>query len=645
MRRQVRGLFLVLVCLLALPLSARGQDAASASLSALHTGHFPTVETYLDVRGPGGLFAHGLRAEHVRLLEDGQQVPLTSLAEIRPGVQMVLAINPGPVFAVRDGTGTSRYEYVLAGLSDWANRRQGTTIDDLNFVVPNGGELTHLENPGQWLGALQGLEFPAREFEPSLETLLRAIEIISGEPPRQGMGKVILYVTPPMEGQTSRPLEEIASRAKQMGVHITVWMITPPSAPLTEGGNRLVQLAAQTGGQFYRVSGPEDLPDPEVVLEPLRSVYHLTYESQARTNGEHALVAEIDREDLQLSSPAVQFELEILPPEPVFVSPPLEIERQPVDKEVSVEEIESGSIDYAPDTRLLQILVAFPDQKARPLRLSRLYVDDALVAENTAPPFDQFQWDLSEYRASGQHLLKVEVVDVLGLVGLSIDTLVQVNVEQPKVSFVAGLAKNIPQLAALAALIIASGVILVLILRGRIHPYASLKARQARRRPSPAHPIPLPKAEAVTRRMPNWFSRLQRRPRRGEPALAVLTPLPNGSLPTSTADPHTSLPVMMDETFFGCDPNQATFVLDDPSVEACHARLVRSGEGSFRLIDEGSIAGTWVNYEPLGDNGRVLNHGDLIHIGRAAFRFSLPHPPDAPKPALLPEDEKQEAQA
>jgi hypothetical protein len=37
----------------------------------------------------------------------------------------------------------------------------------------------------------------------------------------------------------------------------------------------------------------------------------------------------------------------------------------------------------------------------------------------------------------------------------------------------------------------------------------------------------------------------------------------------------------------------------------------------------GSSAGTWINYTPVSGEGACLEHGDLIHIGRVGFRFSL----------------------
>jgi hypothetical protein len=77
----------------------------------------------------------------------------------------------------------------------------------------------------------------------------------------------------------------------------------------------------------------------------------------------------------------------------------------------------------------------------------------------------------------------------------------------------------------------------------------------------------------------------------------------------------------------GSDPSQCGLLLDDPSVSPIHARLVRRASGQCLLRDQNSTAGTWVNDEPVPEDGRALNHNDRIHIGRVALRFRWTTPP------------------
>jgi predicted component of type VI protein secretion system len=82
---------------------------------------------------------------------------------------------------------------------------------------------------------------------------------------------------------------------------------------------------------------------------------------------------------------------------------------------------------------------------------------------------------------------------------------------------------------------------------------------------------------------------------------------------------------------------QSKHVLDDPSASSLHARIKSSEQGEFFLYDAGSIAGTWVNYEPVTREGHRLSHGDVVHFGHLNYRFYLSKPPEAPKPKVEPE--------
>jgi predicted component of type VI protein secretion system len=73
-------------------------------------------------------------------------------------------------------------------------------------------------------------------------------------------------------------------------------------------------------------------------------------------------------------------------------------------------------------------------------------------------------------------------------------------------------------------------------------------------------------------------------------------------------------------------------------VEALHASLTREKEGTFRLTDEGSTAGTWVNYAQVPESGTYLEQGDLIHFGRVGFRFMLRDPKRVRKPVQKPQE-------
>ena len=96
------------------------------------------------------------------------------------------------------------------------------------------------------------------------------------------------------------------------------------------------------------------------------------------------------------------------------------------------------------------------------------------------------------------------------------------------------------------------------------------------------------------------------------------------------------IPLNGREITFGTDPTQATIVLDHDSLSALHARLRRSEDHVFTLLDQNSVAGTWVNYDLIPKEGHVLRHGDVVHFGKLFYRFVLAKPPSVSKPSIQP---------
>ena len=613
----------LLVGLLVLTASASAQTSASASLSPPQTDAFPRVRTYLDVHDAQGSFINGIQASQVTVLENSQPLPVAEFEMLRPGAQIVLVMNPGPPFGIRDSQGTTRYEMIATALVDWAKSRRGTSIDDYSLLAAAGPELTHLSDSSELVSALGSYQPDAEAATPGLEILLRAIDISADTPPRPGMERAVLLVTPPLQGDISFGVQELLSRAQALHVHIYVWFVAPPEAIDLPSARLLTELTQQTSGQFFTFSGNEAIPNPETYFEPLRSIYLLGYDSKIASGGAQELSVEIRQGDLTLTTPPVTFNFDLRPPDPAFISPAAEILRAlPAGRKVTLWE-QASADELTPKEQELEVLVDFPDGQKRPLVRTALYVDGALEDENTAPPFEGFTWDLSRYTASGQHILQVEAQDSLGLKGTSIQVPVQVMVDLPKANPMGRLLLRWPALTGLTVLLLGAGVLLALVLTGRIHPHR-LALRGLRRLPRLSRkPQPAARNEPTRPHLPHWVNRLQWPQRRLNPkAEAFLSFLPDSAEKLSVAP----ISITASEITFGLDPSLASFVLDDPSVEGLHARLVRQEDGSFLLSDQGSVAGTWVNYAEVPAEGQVLQHGDLIHFGRVGFRFTLRTP-------------------
>jgi hypothetical protein len=544
---------------------------------------------------------------------------------------------------------------MAASLHDWGSSRIGSTLDDLSLLPAGGQEISHTSNLMDWLSALDSYQPDARSSDPTLDILLRAVDVASDATPRPGMKRAVLFITAPMEGDQSFGIQNLLALTKEQDVRIFVWLIASPDAFTSPSADLLKELTEETGGQFYTYSGIEPIVSIESHLEPLREIYSLTYDSRITTGGVHRLAAEIQLKDGQIRTPDQAFQFDLQPPDPAFLSPTLQIFRKFSGfTGKNLLQAAAPSETLAPAEQELQVLIDFPDGHSRQVVKSTLYVDGEIVDENSGPPFDQFTWDLTRYTVSGEHLLRVEVMDELGLTGSSIETPFQIKVEAPTANPLAFVVGYWPVIAGLGVLLLGAVTVLVLILGGHIRPQAGKISRRLRRlrinkgltkqspplKSQPVHPQSQQSGPSLPdlseRRLTGWVNRIHWPHRRLAPqANAYLTRLSEFNPAADTAVP---IPVTADELTFGCDPQQATLVLDDHSVDGLHARLVRKEDGSFWLADEGSIAGTWVNYASISSDGVPLEHGDLIHIGRVNFRFTQRDPLRQRKPVITEEN-------
>jgi hypothetical protein len=249
--------------------------------------------------------------------------------------------------------------------------------------------------------------------------------------------------------------------------------------------------------------------------------------------------------------------------------------------------------------------------------------------ENTQEPFEKFTWDLKPYTISGQHMVMVEAMDSLGLSKTSMEIPVTLMVVQSPRGASAFFAKYRTYIT-IGAIALAALVLLAVLLTGRVR-VPSLRMRREKQR---AYEDPLTQPIQAVAKSPS--SGRQKKSASAKP------PRPLVDAPAyfarfnadDTPAAVTPIPLSEPETTFGADPVQASHLLDDPSIAPIHARIKHTEDGEFILYDSGSIAGTWVNYEPVAREGCRLGHGDVVNFGQLMYRFYLSKPPEASQPKV-----------
>ncbi|OGO30695.1 MAG: hypothetical protein A2136_08660 [Chloroflexi bacterium RBG_16_54_11] len=631
--------------------SVLAQSASDARLTAPDTSEFPHLVARLDVHDPSGAFVHGLTPQDVTLQENGLLVPVAELQEQKPGVQFVIAVSSGESFAIRDGLGVSRYEYLLQGLLTgvWAYASPGG--DDFSLITLGGPQVIHSSDPGAVRASLVEYVPADPQAHPTLEVLASALQVASDPLNRPGMERAILFITPPQGNEVSLGLQSIIESAAQQDIRIFVWLVASPEVFNLPEIDLLRNLATQTHATFFAFSHDEPIPDLETMLEPLRYVYQLGYQSQVAAPGAQQVSAQVlVRGELVTTQPQ-SFELDLQPPAPTLLDLPGVIARvfsgTPAPGDANAE------ADFVPSLQVIDIQVAFPDGFERPLARTSLYVDGALYAENTAPPLNRFVWDLRVYTQDGDHTLSIEAVDSLGISGRSTDSSVKITVPTTTQGVLVAISQKKPMLVGVVVLISASILVLVLILGGRIHPKphpgqvrgvagstektrpAGLRERMRQRKDPLTQPVKIaslppaqvrPRTKSLGERLP-WLKRREK----PAPALAYLIPL--------VGTDETTLPapfqINTHDITLGRDASQASLVITDPSLEGLHARIHHEGD-RFLITDAGSVAGTWVNYEPVPPTGAYLEHADIIHLGAVGFRFTLAEPGQPRKVVVTP---------
>jgi hypothetical protein len=630
--RKLSALPICLALLLGLVLPAQAQGQPVANLYPADVSAFPVISAFLDVFDANRIFASGLKPEAVTVLEDGQILPVSSLTELAIPLQLVVAVNQGPALDARDKTGFSRFQRVTQVLAGWAQTRPADLPDDFSLVSQAGPVISHA-GAADFVVSLNAFQPDFRAATPNLQSLGIAIETVSQQTPRLGMKRAILFITPHMDdANIASAIQPYIQQAKERDIRVFVWFVDADMYFFTTSAAAFNTLAMESGGSMAGYSGVERLPDPEAYFAPLRRVYALSYESKITTAGEHKLSVQVKLPAGQAVSAEQVLRVDVQPPNPIFVSPPLQITRQappedPFDTEILL-----------PSEQAISIIVEFPDRHNRPLVRTTLYVDGQIADENTAEPFDQFTWDISAYTISGEHQMVVEAVDALGLSGTSMSIPVTLTVIKPPRGASALLARY-RQPITFSAIAIAGLVLAAILLTGRLRVPSLREAREARR----AHEDPLTQPIRVVAEQPVEEKPPPRKRRAAKKTSAAPKPKRLESAPASLirlasdGQPATSNPIPLSEKeiTFGTDPVQCSQVLDDPSLSSLHARLRRTEDGGYLLLDNNTIAGTWVNYEPVPREGYRLSHGDVIHFGQLIYRFTLRTHPAVPKPKVV----------
>ena len=575
---------------------------------------FPKVKLFLDAYDPQGKFIPSMDLNSFKVFEDGFERVVNETRLLEPGLHTIVAFNLGATLSNRSvGANSTRFEESVFALASWLNDLQSQAANQYSLTSNEGILVDRLQEKDSFVFQLQNYKPNLFNFQPDFNSLSLALDIAEQQNLIPQSNESILYITPLPLDQSISQLSALRARAMDMRVPINVWLVAPETAANAPVVEQLSILASSTGGSFYFFGENAPPPDPEDFVGRLRNLYELVYTSNVSQSGVHTIAVEGYYGNQTYRTPELQFSINLILPTAVLVELPDEIARNYINT-TDGRVLQPGFITLTAD-------YIFPDGYDRQLRTTRLYVDGEVVAENKEAPFEFFAWPLETYQFSGEHLLSVEVEDILGFRSISPPVSIMISVDSLYPSWLTNLLKFLAAGGWIPVAIIAVGGTIAAGLRWRRRTITSgtddedLFTRQAYIDPLQQTVPGIHKAgeELTSRGYGN----------NNDQGAEEIPPRLVWAGQDSCPIPGRTIEITNNSTIIGSDPQESAVVITADSISPRHAVLIRSEGGAVRLADLGSEAGTWVNFAPVSSKGTILNNGDLVRFGKLDFRYQI----------------------
>jgi len=603
------------IMFLSLSLPVLAQGTFSIVVYPPEIDEFPKVTLFVDAYDAQGKFISGLDLDSFTVLEDGFEMPVNETQLLEPGLHTIIAFNLGATLSNRDNSAVpTRYETVVFDLASWLNDLHSSAANQYSLTSNDGILVEMLQEKDAFTFQLQNYKPNLFNFEPNLTSLSLALDIAAKTNLITNSKRSILYITPLPLDEDLPSISALEARAVESRVPVNVWLMAPDTASNSPAATALNQLAVSTGGKFLFYTEKSEAPNAEDYLGVLRSVYRLRYTSAISQSGAHTIRVHAIYGNQETASPEIPFSIDLNLPSAVFIDLPNEINRQ-----------FSGTgngRELQPAFATLQAEFIFPDGYSRQLKATRLYVDGELVAENTNEPFNFFGWPLEDYTYSGEHLVSVEVEDILGFRYINPPRSVMVFVESHYPAWLTAFLHFFNRGGWILFTILGLGgaVLAGVFVRRRSQILAQLPPQGSETEPA-IDPL-IQSIPGLTNANPEGAADAYRTPIYSTPDELVPTPYLR-QVADKPAIIKGKLEISEDEQIIGSDPKQASIVLAHPSVSPRHACVQKNPSGNVTIADLRSDSGTWINYTPISGAGTVLKNGDLVKIGEFSFRYYL----------------------
>ena len=603
-RRTARGLLFYIAVLAALwrglPLGAQQVQGERDDLrvTAVDSTAFPTVSVRVLTTTAGSAPIADLT--RLVLRENGVPIADTTAAQTPVGVDVAFVIDANAdFFLFDDRSGLSRRDKLAAGITRFAEQFMNPAgLDRVSLIVPDdtgAGAFFLAQDAGRPSDVADAINAytPLATGATPLQTMLTAAidHLAAGENGR--FQAVLLYTDAArLDRQLNYPALVEAAQAAGIPLYVAILGAEASDAEIANAAG----IYAPTNGQHVHMPEPEAADPLYAIFQAQGRQTELSYQSALRQNGAREVSVSLGN-----VRDAASFELSLAAPQVAIEAPPSPVRRvgSAVDTPLAL---------LQPAVMPLTVRVSWPDERPRQVVELVFRVDGVTQPLADAPATDgagglPLAWDISA-REAGTYRLEVEVVDELGFraVAEPVDVTVEVARPTPPTPTPAPTRAPRPPLGEQL-----NGVALPLLLLIALVVAVVVAIWWRRRKPRAAGGDEMVSAPIV--------AAADALPADGHVAVLVW----------QAADGSYSeqIELTMADVTIGREQEAVDIIIDEPTISRLHARIRRTATEEYWLYDEGSAAGTFLNYERLGLAPRRLQHNDVVQLGRVTLRFRL----------------------
>ncbi len=451
-------------------------------------------------------------------------------------------------------------------------------------------------------GGFQPQSGPTALYD-SLVDLLNSMEQIR---PAANLTPAIVVFTDGTDAvSTQAEAGDVARRAVELGIPVhTVWL---ENADLTvgreAGRNYLIQLASDAYGLSARLDQPESLTPILERLNAFRAQQLVRYTPPALSGGPATVELSLVNEPRAVSSAEVTINA---------ASPTVALTVPPDSRTLQLPDLDQ------PVRLTLGAQVGWLDGAERSVQSARLLVNEQFVQDVPPNSLARFTADIANF-SFGDNRLQLAITDDQGIQAVSPDitlTVVEGERQIPEALEAApGFSRLLVPLCGALFVFALLGAAGFYLLQGRSLP--SLRRRgRGEREPvriegagaPPAHEVPPP---VVPRQSEAVYDQ----------AGALLPVQAYLEVVETLTEMPSHIPLRSEEVRLGRSPALADVAFEqDITVSRLHASILWDGH-AYRIYDDDSTSGTWVNDQEVPDYGAQLFDGDDVFLGKVRLRF------------------------